>query len=249
MILFNKYISKKILFFSICLILNISNIFSQPEKKLRYLYFANGGLTAFFNDNSVVGCPSCDLLKENIEGLFFKTPYSNYQVNENGDLFILENNMTISPTNDENFNLYGWAIINYFWEIDSIQSITGVYWQTKNLFDEFEVIENDSGQIIEINGLCKKTYNDPDCFYTTKTGLLKKIEYEEDELTIRGIVFEETFGKREYINFNGLAFGMSAKIYYDKLNTILFKDNKLRIDVNVCSNSQFIEAVNIRCEK
>ncbi|HRI47865.1 MAG TPA: hypothetical protein PK559_12230, partial [Ignavibacteriaceae bacterium] len=218
-------------------------------RKLRYLYFSNSGLVGYFNDKTVVFCPKCDLFIENIDGLFLKTPNSHYKIKENGDLYNLENNETISPTNDENFNGYGWAIINYSWTMDSIGSISGEYRKIKDYFDAFEVIENDSGQIIEINGFCKKIYSDSDCFHTTKTGLLKKIEYEEDELTIRGIVFEETFGKREFINVNGLAFGMSAKIYYDKLNTILFKDNKLIIDVNVCSSPQFIEAVNIRCEK
>lgn len=50
----------------------------KQEKRLRYLFAANGGLVGYFSDGSVVGCPRCDLSKENVDSLSKTKPHATY---------------------------------------------------------------------------------------------------------------------------------------------------------------------------
>lgn len=86
----------------------------QEERKLRYLYFANGGLIGFYSDGSVAGCPRCDLLVDNINTMNDKEPYTTYKV-EGGKL-VLANNEVMVPANTPG-NTPEWALIDYKWII------------------------------------------------------------------------------------------------------------------------------------
>lgn len=59
----------------------------KAGRKLKYLYYANGGLLGFFDDGTVSGCPRCDLCRENINALKKKAPHEQYEVS--GDMIIM----------------------------------------------------------------------------------------------------------------------------------------------------------------
>ena len=90
----------------------------KSKRRLRYLYFSNGGLIGYFSDGAVIGCARCDLMIENLEAIF-KTESGDrtYTVNEQGE--IIENwgsqesySTPVLPSNDGD-GMPEWAIINY----------------------------------------------------------------------------------------------------------------------------------------
>jgi hypothetical protein len=90
--------------------LNISN--TSQSKKLRYLFYANGGLLGYFDDGSITACGRCDLSKESIKALYLEKPFKTYTV-ENGFLLI-DGKGKEYPDTAEN-----WAMIDYKWFIPS----------------------------------------------------------------------------------------------------------------------------------
>ena len=87
------------------------------EKKLRYLFYSNGGLVGYFSDGTVVGCPRCDLLKENVENLPSGEVLRRYTVTKDGAL--VTNNSDREIPNAKNNNIgEGWALIDYKWYVD-----------------------------------------------------------------------------------------------------------------------------------
>lgn len=60
-----------------------TNTKKESVKKLRYLFFSNGGLVGYFDDGTVAGCPRCDLIKENVESLKKSKPFGTYTVEKN----------------------------------------------------------------------------------------------------------------------------------------------------------------------
>jgi len=87
------------------------------RKKLRYLYYSNGGLIGYFSDGIIAGCPRCDLLKENVEYLTTGDVLRTYTVAPNGSL-ILNNGDQETPTAKNNNIGEGWAVIDYKWYVD-----------------------------------------------------------------------------------------------------------------------------------
>jgi hypothetical protein len=87
----------------------------NPRKELRYLFFANGGLVAYFDDGSVVGCPRCDFSRSNIWSLWDAKPHARYQVLRDGRLLVngTSKESPIYRRGDPD----GWALINYKWYI------------------------------------------------------------------------------------------------------------------------------------
>jgi len=90
----------------------------KEGRKLRYLFFANGGLVGYFDDGSVVGCPRCDLLDVNIESLYEEKPFSTYTVNPDGTLFIDRAEVEYPREAGED-EMPEWAMIDYKWIIIS----------------------------------------------------------------------------------------------------------------------------------
>lgn len=64
------------------------NVRKVSARQLRYLHYANGGLLGFYSDGSVVGCPRCDLVKENIDAMGTDTPTGRYTIASDGSLLI-----------------------------------------------------------------------------------------------------------------------------------------------------------------
>lgn len=77
----------------------------KPQKKLMHLFVANGGMIGYYDDGSVVGCPRCDYLQENLDMMYQKQSSETWDVNNPKS--ILEN------TNEED-----WALFNYEWKKD-----------------------------------------------------------------------------------------------------------------------------------
>lgn len=89
----------------------------SKNRKLRYLYYSNGGLRAYFNDGSVIGCSRCDLTKENIQFLQNDTlekPIQSYTIKKDGSLLVDGWKHEYPVVNKEE-NYEGWAMINYKW--------------------------------------------------------------------------------------------------------------------------------------
>lgn len=84
------------------------------ERKLRYLYFSNGGLIGFYSDGTVAGCPRCDLVATNIEAMKGNKPHSGYKL-ENGKIILTDGEEMI-PQNKPG-STPEWALIDYKWQI------------------------------------------------------------------------------------------------------------------------------------
>lgn len=82
----------------------------KHEKKLRYLFAANGGLVGYFSDSSVVGCPRCDLSKENVDSLSKTKPHATYTAKK--DYLLVGGKEKIEIYADGEVSP-DWAILNY----------------------------------------------------------------------------------------------------------------------------------------
>lgn len=95
--------------------------FSQTEnkkkRKLRYLFYANGGLIGYFDDGTVATCPRCDLINENIKSLYSIKPFKKYTVGEDGSL-LMDGNIREYPTIENENGNREWAMIDYKWIVD-----------------------------------------------------------------------------------------------------------------------------------
>ena len=88
----------------------------EKRRKLRYLYFSNGGLIGYFDDGTVSACPRCDLIKENVKALYNEKPFKTYTI-EN-DFLLIDGNEREYPKQDEGNVTEGWAMIDYKWVVD-----------------------------------------------------------------------------------------------------------------------------------
>jgi len=81
------------------------------NRRLKHLFFANGGLRGYFDDGTIRGCPRCDLIELNINSM--KRDREVFQT------FKEKNNiMTTSDGEVVNFNTVNkerneWALVNY----------------------------------------------------------------------------------------------------------------------------------------
>jgi len=83
------------------------------KRRIRYLYYSNGGMIAYFNDGSISSCDKCDATTENVRSLYTKNPWKNrYIVQQDGSLYI-NSYSTRFPVNEPDMIAEGWAIINY----------------------------------------------------------------------------------------------------------------------------------------
>lgn len=88
---------------------NISNQIEVDEnKKLQFLFYSNGGLIGYYDDGTIVGCPRCDLMDENIKAMKSKKPHSRFKIID--DFLISEQGDTISIKSMKDNE---WAIVNY----------------------------------------------------------------------------------------------------------------------------------------
>lgn len=84
----------------------------SSNRKLRYLFYANGGLRGYFDDGTITACPRCDLLKDNVNDLYSEKPFETYTV-EDGFLLIDGEAKEYPDTAQD------WAMIDYKWIIPS----------------------------------------------------------------------------------------------------------------------------------
>jgi hypothetical protein len=89
----------------LCLLLltiSMASFAEQHKRKLAYLYVANGGLIGYFNDGTVVGCPTCDLCRNNISSLYKMKVIKHWNLHK-----------------PDHFTSYhqdnGWVLVNYKW--------------------------------------------------------------------------------------------------------------------------------------
>ncbi len=75
----------------------------KQEKKLVYLFTANGGMVGYYDDGSVVGCPRCDFCRSNILAMLKEKPMGKWDLKKPDDF--------ISYEDDK-----GWVLINYKWK-------------------------------------------------------------------------------------------------------------------------------------
>jgi hypothetical protein len=91
---------------------------TQPEnkktRKLRYLYFANGGLVGYFDDGTISGCPRCDFASQNVKALYTIKPHMKYTI-EKGYLLV-DGSQREYPKGNPSVG-EGWAMIDYKWQI------------------------------------------------------------------------------------------------------------------------------------
>jgi hypothetical protein len=84
------------------------------DRKLRFLFFANGGLLGFYSDGTVAGCPHCDLLKSNIEAMSNEKPHAGYTVGvgylvlDDGEKMVLDTTLEFRE----------WAMVDYKWVVE-----------------------------------------------------------------------------------------------------------------------------------
>lgn len=85
----------------------------DSKRKLKYLFFSNGGLLGYFNDGTVSGCSKCDVLKSNIEMLSEIEPHLNYTVSNTGELILAGDLEGMIPIEINKDGVQEWAIIDY----------------------------------------------------------------------------------------------------------------------------------------
>ncbi|WP_165748741.1 SH3 domain-containing protein [Cellulophaga sp. Z1A5H] len=94
----------------------------KSKKRLRYLYYSNGGLIGYFSDGTITGCARCDPDMSNISSMYTsQTTGRTYTVNDRGEL-LEENNYSydygdgptiIKPIEVDEYGAREWGIINY----------------------------------------------------------------------------------------------------------------------------------------
>ena len=92
---------------------------AKRRKELRYLFFANGGFNAYFDDGTVVGCPRCDFMRSNIWQMWKRKPEARYKVLPDGSLLI--NGQYREHPVYEPGAADGWALIDYKWYTRPLQ--------------------------------------------------------------------------------------------------------------------------------
>lgn len=93
------------------------NTADSENRKLRFLYYSNAGLRAYFDDGSIVLFPKLDLTKANIQ--FIKSnrdekSIQTYVIKEDGSL-LLDGWKHEYPVVNKAENYEGWAMVNYKW--------------------------------------------------------------------------------------------------------------------------------------
>lgn len=103
-------------------VIDIVDIEEEPDtipikegRKIRYLFMANGGIIAYFDDGTVVGCPRCEL---DVEALYNLKPHSTYIVEEDGILLVGGQRREI-PFIARKGEWQDWIMIDYKWIEDS----------------------------------------------------------------------------------------------------------------------------------
>lgn len=84
----------------------------ENKRKLQYLFSSNGGLVGYFNDGSIAGCQRCDLIRENVKGLYRQKTNGSYTANSDGSLNLKSEGRVIPKLED------GWVMIDYKWLVD-----------------------------------------------------------------------------------------------------------------------------------
>lgn len=87
----------------------------SKDKKLRFLYATNGGLRAYYDDGTLVGCSRCDLMKENLEAMQEMEPMGTYTIDSNGVL-LWGTGLDTPSMEDSSWDDGSWAMIDYQWQ-------------------------------------------------------------------------------------------------------------------------------------
>lgn len=87
----------------------------SKDRKLRFLYATNGGLRAYYDDGTLVGCSRCDLMKENLEAMQEMEPMGTYTIDSNGVL-LWGTGLDTPDMEDPSWDDGSWAMIDYQWQ-------------------------------------------------------------------------------------------------------------------------------------
>jgi|JI10StandDraft_1071094.scaffolds.fasta_scaffold267883_3 hypothetical protein len=79
------------------------------QKKLRYLYWANAGFWAFYDDGTYTYCSRCDAIQVNVRNVYNDNPTGKYDII--GNKLVTDDNEFIIGEDE-----YGWAMIDYEWK-------------------------------------------------------------------------------------------------------------------------------------
>ncbi len=85
---------------------------TKKPRKLRYLYFANGGLIGYFDEGTVTVCPGCELLQDNIKGVYQTRVIKKYTLQSDGSL-LADDHERKYPGKGSNGFTEGWAMVDY----------------------------------------------------------------------------------------------------------------------------------------
>lgn len=81
------------------------------QRRLNYLFYANGGTIGYLNDGTVVGCPRCDPSPENAKAMLHKPPMGTYRELEDGRLLV-NGGIYEYPFLNEEQEFNDWIIFN-----------------------------------------------------------------------------------------------------------------------------------------
>ncbi|WP_034665311.1 hypothetical protein [Cellulophaga sp. E6(2014)] len=90
----------------------------KSTKRLKYLFYSNGGLIGYFSDGTITGCARCDPDLENISSMYSsQTTGRTYTVNDKGEILVdwgLGGELEIvKPVEADEYGAREWGIINY----------------------------------------------------------------------------------------------------------------------------------------
>ncbi len=88
----------------------------DEKRKLRYVYYANGGVVGYFNDGTVSACPRCDFTKDAVAFLYKRKPHGTYKIGKNCLIETYNGTSETDPfTPREEDATWGWAMVDYKW--------------------------------------------------------------------------------------------------------------------------------------
>jgi hypothetical protein len=164
------------------------NIETKENKKLQFLYFSNGGLIGYFDDGTIVGCPRCDLMAENIEAIKTREPHSKFKL-ENG-ILISEQGDSISINSMRNNE---WAIVNYKNILNTTEDISKTFVALKFIND---YVAN-TNKMKESTGIVEWVNSNEDVSKKFKIELTKMIEDAYKSEPEYGLGFDPIFDAQD----------------------------------------------------
>ena len=215
----------------------------ESPRKLKYLFSANGGLIAYFDDGSVAGCPRCDLSTHNVLEMFNSEPHANYKEYPNHLLTKYGDYESEDALFEQGKITQDWVIINYH-HIPYPETVTNFkpYTEGEITSDSIEEINKTSLVIIlpEEKHFDDEESEEAQAYFTGVDDWVYYISetctrFEEMEINI--IHTKKPFLLFTINNNEQIIIDTDKKQHNFEISALLYKKNELPIVVDIVLNN------------